>query len=512
MRWANILSREKLPMRRPYSFLVVAALFAMIFPALSRAQAPRDAEQVSRLITQLGSPRFPEREEAGRALDALGTVALEALRQAADDRDPEIARRATGLVRKIEKRQETARMLAPLRIRLLFADTPLAEAVDDLAKKTGFIIKLDGDKTLLADRTITLDTGEVTFWEAWERFCAAAGVAERSPAAPAANPAPQTYGTSVLIINGNMRVVSSDVTRPEAPEKEETLSLVHGKPRSLPTDRMGALRLSALPRETILVGQQKVDGEILFGLEASVEPRLKWLRALGLRVQRAIDDQDQALTPRLASLGKSAPPRGNPTMFVNGQPYYDDATPETNPRHIPVRLQRAEKPSHQLKELTGTLIALVQGPIEPLATIDNVFESAGKVVEGTGGTSLKVVEADRPENGEVHLRVYVESPPRGLDDGSFLPSTMVMVVNGRRIAGNDTEEPLSGQNFALMDQKGRRFPTLRAQTTGKRSGAAREYELSYQVEEGSEPTRFVFIGRRTAVVEVPFTLHDIPLP
>jgi hypothetical protein len=48
--------------------------------------------------------------------------------------------------------------------------------------------------------------------------------------------------------------------------------------------------------------------------------------------------------------------------------------------------------------------------------------------------------------------------------------------------------------------------------TGKRSGAAREYELTYQVEEGAEPSRFIFIGRRTAVVEVPFTLHDVPLP
>jgi hypothetical protein len=510
---ANILSREKLPMRRPSTFVIVAGMLALTLPGVSSAQTPGDAEQVSRLIGQLGSPRFTEREEAGRALDGLGPVALEALRRAADDRDPEIARRAAGVIRKIEKRQETTRMLAPLRVRLLYADTPLAAAVEDLAKKTGFAIKLEPDKALLlADRTLTLDTGEVTFWEAWERFCAAAGVMERLPAPPAGTPAPQTYGTSVVIINGNMRVVSSDVTRPESSDKEETLSLVPGKPRNLPTDRSGALRLTALPPETILVGQQKVDGEILFGLEATLEPRLKWLRALGLRVQRAVDDQGQTLSPRLVSFAKLASQRGNATMFVNGQPFYaEDAPPETNPRHLPIRLQRAEKPSHLLKELSGTLIALVQGPSEPLATIDNVFESAGQTVHGGGGSSLKVVEANRPENGEVRLRVYVESPPRGLDDGSFIPSTMVMVVNGRRI-GNDTEEPLSGLNFALYDQKGKRVPTLRAQTTGKRSGAAREYELSYQVDEGVEPSRFVFIGRRTAVVEVPFTLHDVPLP
>jgi hypothetical protein len=510
--WANILSREKLPMRRPFPVVVVAALLALTFPGILHSQTAGDAEQVSRLIAQLGSPRFTEREEAGRSLDGLGPVALEALRRAVDDRDPEIARRAAGLIRKIEKRQESARMLAPLRLRLNYTDTPLAEAVDDLANKTGFPIKLEGAKTLLADRTLTLDTGEVSFWEAWERFCIAAGLTERLPAQPAGNQAPQTYGASVVIINGNMRVVSSDVTRPDSSEKEETLSLIPGKPRNLPTQQAGALRLTALPPETPLVGQQKVDGEMLFGLEATLEPRLKWLRALGLRVQRAVDDQGQALTPRLVSLAKFSTQRGNATMFVNGVPYYpDDAPPESNPRHIPVRLQRAEKPSHLLKELAGTLVALVQGPNEPLVTIDNINESSGQAVQGSGGSSMKVVEVSRPEMGEVRLRVYVESPPRGLDDGSFIPSTMVMVVNGRRV-GNDTEEPLSGQNFTLFDQKGHRYSTLRAQTTGKRSGAAREYELSYQIEEGVEPTRFVFTGRRTAVVEVPFTLHDVPLP
>lgn len=499
-------------MRRPYTLLVITGTLALTIPALSSSQTPGDAAPVARLIGQLGSPRFNEREEAGRALEDLGPIALEALRQATDERDPEIARRAAGLVRKIEKRQETSRLLAPLRVRLLYADTPLADAVEDLAKKTGFAIKLEGDKTLLADRTLTLDTGEVTFWEAWERFCAAAGVMERLPVPPAGNPAPQTYGTSVVIINGNMRITSSDVTRPESSEKEETLSLVPGKPRSLPADRLGALRLTALPPESILVGQQKVDGEILFGLEASLEPRLKWLRGLGLRIKRAVDDKDQSLTPRVASFGKPSAARGNPTMFVNGQPYYpEDSAPETNPRHLPVRLQRAEKPSRRLKELTGTLIALVQGRTETLTTIENVLESTGQTVPGAGGSSLKVVEAGRPDGDELRLRVYVEAPPRGLDDGSYIPSTMMMMVNGRRI-GNDTEEPLSGQNFALFDKKGRRVPTLRAQMTGKRSGAAREFELTYQVEETAEPGRFAFIGRRTVVVEVPFTLQDVPLP
>ena len=44
-------------------------------------------------------------------------------------------------------------------------------------------------------------------------------------------------------------------------------------------------------------------------------------------------------------------------------------------------------------------------------------------------------------------------------------------------------------------------------------GAAQEIELTYRPEEGQNaPARFVYSGRRVVLVEVPFTLKNVPLP
>ena len=66
-----------------------------------------------------------EREAADRALDALGAEALPALRTAAQSTDPEVSRRARTLISQIEGRLETARILAPQRVRLVYRDTPV---------------------------------------------------------------------------------------------------------------------------------------------------------------------------------------------------------------------------------------------------------------------------------------------------------------------------------------------------------------------------------------------------
>jgi Domain of Unknown Function (DUF1080) len=59
---------------------------------------------VARLIQQLGSDSFGQREGATRALDRIGEPALALLREATRDLDPEVRVRAGGLVRLIQGR------------------------------------------------------------------------------------------------------------------------------------------------------------------------------------------------------------------------------------------------------------------------------------------------------------------------------------------------------------------------------------------------------------------------
>jgi WD40 repeat protein len=59
---------------------------------------------VERLVRQLGSPAYAEREAASQALLKMGESALEALRQARASTDPEVCRRAALLTEAIEAR------------------------------------------------------------------------------------------------------------------------------------------------------------------------------------------------------------------------------------------------------------------------------------------------------------------------------------------------------------------------------------------------------------------------
>src|SRR5262249_30847042 len=102
------------------------------------AWAAADGGEADRWVRQLASPRFAEREAAGRELDRLGPTALPALRTALAGPDAEVAGRAERLIQAIELRAETADLLRPTRLNLAYQDTPLTEAVTDLFRRAGY--------------------------------------------------------------------------------------------------------------------------------------------------------------------------------------------------------------------------------------------------------------------------------------------------------------------------------------------------------------------------------------
>src|SRR5437660_9665351 len=122
------------------SVLILAIVLGLEANSGIRAAAPShlDAGQIAELIARLGSTKFKEREEATHALEAIGGPAMEALQRAARNNDPEIGRRAQGLAHTIQRQIDTGRFLAPLRLHLVYKETPVVQAVRDLAEKTGF--------------------------------------------------------------------------------------------------------------------------------------------------------------------------------------------------------------------------------------------------------------------------------------------------------------------------------------------------------------------------------------
>jgi hypothetical protein len=492
--------------------LIVAVVVALLAGAPLRAAPPEQAGagRVAALVEQLGSQRFVEREAATRALDEIGAPALPALRKAAQSQDSEVSRRARILIRRIEERLDAQAVLEPKRLRLTYKDTPLAEAVADFAKTSGATVLLLPEQTKAGDRKVTLDTGDVTFWEAFDKLCVAAGLAEVAPPADDPNKERGATVSSMVIIGGGGARTATDVMRPAKEEKPVVFPLGDGKPTGLPTHYAGSLRVRATPPETSVPGQSKGEGEALFVLEVTAESRLRWQKAAGLRIDKAIDDQGRALAPLPVSFKQAPANPGRGSIVVNGVPL--EAPPDDGPaaRLVPVKLRQPLKPATRLKELSGVIVAQVRAAPQALVTVDDVLKAAGRTVQGVHGGSVRVLEG-RQEDGRVMLRLQVEPATRALSDPPVLPIRGRVIINGRELGADD--DLLSALNFALLDDKGKPFRTAKAMHTGRRVGAAQEYELTYEPEPGQgRPAKFVYTDRRTVSLEVPFTLKDVPLP
>ena len=92
------------------------------------------------LIAMLGSADRVVREEAARTLEERGDLALSALRTARDlAKTPEARKQLADLIARVEARS----LDRPTMVALDFDDRPLGEAVEALAKRSGFALALD---------------------------------------------------------------------------------------------------------------------------------------------------------------------------------------------------------------------------------------------------------------------------------------------------------------------------------------------------------------------------------
>jgi len=386
---------------------------------------------------------------------------------------------------------------------------PVIEAVDDFAKKTGFTVQISGDRTKLLTRKITLDTGETTYWEAYARLCKEAGLGEHvDPSAGVDNrfnDRAQRGGTRVI----DLRHSSYNPT-------ESRLVLTDGGPADSapPTFHAGALRIRALPSITSVSGQTKNDGETLFALDVTPEPGLLWQTVLGMRIDRAIDDRGQHLTQPAAFVGGGINPQSLQEDVVI---IVEDGTilPVNDLRLVPVRLKLGKASAKQVKELKGTLTAQVLGVPERLATVESILKSAGQVVKAADGTTVRVMAVTQQDDGEISLRVELQSRTPDMNLGRF-PGRIIRVNRGMR-ARTQREMPTEGGEpiLTLQNTKGEAFRldqcALDSGTDGIRT--TKLFNLTFPPQKNlGEPAKLIFTGRRLAVVEVPFVLKDIPLP
>jgi hypothetical protein len=468
--------------------------------------AADEADRLARLVTELGSPSYRQREAAGRELDALDEAALPALRHAAAGPDAEARHRAAELVARIEHRAQVRRVLAPTTVQLSFQDTPVADAVAELSRQSGYPLTVG--HTLPPGRRVTLQTGKVPFWEAFDRLCQAAGLAE--PGASLTVPSPVRTLTQ--------RAAAGVVLRGGVAAPTEGNALTAAPPpivlEDRPTDRpasyvAGALRLRAwVPAAA--PGQAVRADEIGLSVEAAPEPRLSWQRLLGVVIDRALDDRGQLLAavPPAPEPVSSSVQRvvvmGNGQRVMFNRVMSGGAAVPLGVRQKLVALKKGPEASRRLAEVSGTVIAEVRTPAEELVAVENALKAEGRPVAGRLGTSLRVAAVGRDHNEHYLLRVTVHHPAD---------------VQADRIArpvGGDPGVLREMAGLTVTDAAGKRYGLSCLDVESSANGASFVHTFTLcchpAEKDQGDPARVAFVASRPVVIAVPFTVRDVPCP
>jgi hypothetical protein len=150
---------------------VVLALLLQSAPAQTPSPAPSNkAGGLERLVEQLADGDYSKRDAAAKELKRIGSPALPLLRKALDSQDSEIRRWAEILVPLLERQADSEKALKPTLVRLHHTNAPLGEVLKDLQQQTKYRFQIAEKDKSLAERPVTLTTGEIPFWDAMDQL------------------------------------------------------------------------------------------------------------------------------------------------------------------------------------------------------------------------------------------------------------------------------------------------------------------------------------------------------
>ncbi|HMF12688.1 MAG TPA: hypothetical protein VKE94_10295 [Gemmataceae bacterium] len=332
-----------------------------------------------------------------------------------------------------------------------------------------------------------------------------------------------------------------------APLASNRLVLKDGKPKASPTAYVGAARVRAVSDAKQGQGPAR-EGEAVIGLQFSLEPKIAWRRLTSLRLDRAVDDQDQSLESTaepeadqgqaFRAFGGGGGGGGGAVAFVGVAGRGHELSSGTS-LFSSLRLKKGEKQAKLLKELKGTLTAEVLGPVKPVITVEKLIEAAGKTFKGDGGVSVEVLEVSKGDDDQLTVKLALHPAadatpgiaiagvaaaplPAFPAPGGVLPVVppapaaklppRVAPAAGAIVAGvpANTQE----SEISLLDAKGKALQTTRhiVSFRGGDKGWEHLHEFALQLPKGQDTVKLVVSGRTPATIDIPFTLKDVPLP
>lgn len=207
---------------------------------------------------------------------------------------------------------------------------------------------------------------------------------------------------------------------PAFPEKvgspnRPTIVLTEGKAGELSKDYQGAIRVRSLPAAYAQNFRGIIPNEALgVLLQFQPEPKFQLNNITNIKITKAIDDNDQTLKnfePKAGGMGGDGPanelpiaPGAKPAI---GRPAVRPAirpVPFLGNGMIFAQLQKGDKESTMLKELTGTATAKIRTEPEVFVTVDNLTKAkGGEAIKGQFDSTIRIKEVKKQENGTYQI-------------------------------------------------------------------------------------------------------------
>jgi hypothetical protein len=153
--------------------------------------------------------------------------------------------------------------------------------------------------------------------------------------------------------------------------------------------------------------------------------------------------------------------------------------------------------------------------------VENVLKAAGKTVKGANGGSLEIIAIERQDNGDYKVQFRFEQPPNHISvNNAPVGAVQGGVAQIQIQGGGAVARPISVVNTnglpTLVDAKGQSLQVVQIPSRMFRAVngvATQEITVVFRAANGvGEPARMVLQGQRPTTVQVPFTLHNVPLP
>ncbi len=433
------------------------------------AKKPLTTSAVEQLIDRLGSKDAKVREAAGKTLHDLGSSALPALQKGRATADPEVRRRLDEMIPVLEK--EVA--LRPKLVTLHMTNKPVRDAVNELAKQTGYKLEAQGNGGPV-DRTLyTFHFDKVPFWEAIDKICDATGMMMFPNFN---NPWGGWGGWWGGWGDDTMRLWPADSYVPfnycKGPFKVMVTGFNYTRNNNF----------AQLPKNTAELNQQSWEA-LNANLTLAVEPKLPIIKMGAPRLLVAEDDENHSMLPTGNNPGNGMWQRqywgwGNPRMF-----FMQTSAPLAWP----------SKTAKMVKTLKGSIPVTLLADQKPAVVTEKLLSAKGKKFKA-GNTSFHIQDVNELPGKQYQLTLSITEEGKDNNPNDWTRFNSLQ----QRLEFHDDKGNKHNFYFNMVNNNG---PSVQFQLTIQPPGPKL-----------GPPTKLVYYAWDLMEHDVEFEFHDLPLP